>query len=221
MIKTNCFLSKPKNMNSHIVYNYSTLFFKLGLILWNRIEVYNEHLIPKSGGVLIVSNHASYLDPPIIGVGARYRPVHFMARDTLWNNTFGNWWLNNVGCIPVSRGTGDIAALKKSINLLKGGNVLSVFPEGTRSDDGKIKKFKSGIGFIIEKSKCVVIPAYIDGSFKAFSKYSKLIKPYKIKVIFGNPISNREFLEIGSGKKSYNLYSDLIMNNIKEIRDKI
>ena len=67
---------------------------------WNRIEVYNEHLIPKSGGVLIVSNHASYLDPPIIGVGARYRPVHFMARDTLWNNTFGNWWLNNVGCIP-------------------------------------------------------------------------------------------------------------------------
>ena len=61
---------------------------------------------------------------------------------------------------PVSRGTGDITALKKSINVLKDGNVLSIFPEGTRSDDGKIKKFKSGIGFIIEKSKCVVIRVY-------------------------------------------------------------
>ena len=110
-------------------------------------------MIPKSGGVLIVSNHASYLDPPIIGVGARYRPVHFMARDTLWNNTFGNWWLNNVGCIPVSRGTGDITALKKSINLLKDGNVLSIFPEGTRSDDGKIKKFKKWYWIYNRKSQ--------------------------------------------------------------------
>ena len=221
MIRTSCFLSKPKSMNSDLVYNYSTLLFKLGLLFWNRLEVYNEHLIPKSGGILIVSNHASYLDPPIVGVAARYRPVHFMARDSLWKSTFAKWWLNKVGCIPVSRGTGDITALKKSINVLKHGNVLSVFPEGTRSENGKMKNFKSGIGFIIEKSKCVVIPAYIDGSFEAFSKNSKWIKPSKIKIIFGNPISNRDFLEIGSGKKSYNLYSDLIMNSIKEIRDKI
>ena len=221
MIKTNPFTLKPKKMSDDIIYNISTLFFKISLILWNRLEVYNSHLIPKSGGVLIVTNHASYLDPPIIGVAARYRPVHFMARDTLWKNKFAKWWLNNVGCVPVSRDTGDIAALKKSISILKNEKVLSIFPEGTRTIDGNLQDAKSGVGFIIEKSKCVVIPAYIDGSFKSFSKNCKWIKPNKIKIIFGKPINNNNFLSLGEGKSSYDLYVNLIMRKIKEIRDAI
>ena len=221
MIRTNPFTLKPKKMSEDIIYNISTLFFKISLILWNRLEVYNSHLIPKSGGVLIVTNHASYLDPPIIGVAARYRPVHFMARNTLWNNKFAKWWLNNVCCIPVSRDTGDIAALKKSISILKNEKVLSIFPEGTRTIDGNLQDAKSGVGFIIEKSKCVVIPAYIDGSFKSFSKNCKWIKPNKIKIIFGKPIDNNDFLRLGEGKSSYDLYVDLIMRKIKEIRDAI
>ena len=221
MIKTNPFTLKPKKMSEDIIYNISTLLFKISLILWNRLEVYNSHLIPKSGGVLIVTNHASYLDPPIIGVAARYRPVHFMARNTLWKSKFAKWWLNNVCCIPVSRDTGDIAALKKSISILKNEKVLSIFPEGTRTIDGNLQDAKSGVGFIIEKSKCVVIPAYIDGSFKSFSKNCKWIKPNKIKIIFGKPIENIDFLSLGEGKSSYDLYVDLIMRKIKEIRDAI
>ena len=221
MIKTNPYFLKPKNIRDNIVYNFSTLLFKTALILWNRLEVYNAHLIPKSGGMLIVSNHASYLDPPIIGVGARYRPVHFMARDTLWKSKFGKWWLNKVGCIPVSRDTGDIAALKKSIKLLKNNKVLSIFPEGTRTSDGNLQQAKNGVGFIIEKSECVVLPAYIDGSFESFSKKSKWIKPNKIKIIFGEPIIFKDFLNLGIGKSSYDLYADLIMHKIKEIKDSI
>ena len=221
MIRTNPFTLKPKKMSEDIIYNISTLFFKISLILWNRLEVYNSHLIPKSGGVLIVTNHASYLDPPIIGVAARYRPVHFMARNTLWKSKFAKWWLNNVCCIPVSRDTGDIAALKKSISILKNEKVLSIFPEGTRTIDGNLQDAKSGVGFIIEKSKCVVIPAYIDGSFKSFSKNCKWIKPNKIKIIFGKPINNNNFLSLGEGKSSYGLYVDLIMRKIKEIKDAI
>ncbi len=221
MIRTNPFTLKPKKMSEDIIYNLSTLFFKISLILWNRLEVYNSHLIPKSGGVLIVTNHASYLDPAIIGVAARYRPVHFMARNTLWKSKFAKWWLNNVCCIPVSRDTGDIAALKKSISILKNEKVLSIFPEGTRTIDGNLQDAKSGVGFIIEKSKCVVIPAYIDGSFKSFSKNCKWIKPNKIKIIFGKPIDNNDFLRLGEGKSSYDLYVDLIMRKIKEIRDAI
>ncbi len=221
MIRTNPFTLIPKKMSEDIIYNTSTFFFKISLILWNRLEVYNSHLIPKSGGVLIVTNHASYLDPPIIGVAARYRPVHFMARNTLWKSKFAKWWLNNVCCIPVSRDTGDIAALKKSISILKNEKVLSIFPEGTRTIDGNLQDAKSGVGFIIEKSKCVVIPAYIDGSFKSFSKNCKWIKPNKIKIIFGKPIDNNDFLSLGEGKSSYDLYVDLIMRKIKEIRDAI
>ena len=181
MIRTNPFKLKPKKISEDVIYNISTLFFKISLILWNRLEVYNAHLIPKSGGILIVTNHASYLDPPIIGV-ARYRPVHFMARNTLWKNKFAKWWLNNVCCVPVSRDTGDIAALKKSISILKNEKVLSIFPEGTRTIDGNLQDAKSGVGFIIEKSKCIVVPAYIDGSFKSFSKIVNGSSQIKLKL---------------------------------------
>ena len=73
--------SKTEVMADMRIYQNSTRIFKLGLILWNRIKIYGADNIPDKGGVMIVSNHASYLDPPIIGVGYRKRPVHFMARD--------------------------------------------------------------------------------------------------------------------------------------------
>ena len=74
----------------------------------------------------------SYLDPAIVGVGYRSRPVHFMARNTLWKPGFGTWWMDHVGCIPVARGTGDIRALKLTIKALREGKVVSMFPEGRR-----------------------------------------------------------------------------------------
>ena len=208
-----------KKMSDMIVYRYSTLLFKIGLLLWNRLEIKGKENIPKNGGVLIASNHASYLDPPIIGVGYRCRPVHFMARNTLWNSRFSSWWLNKVGCIPVTRETGDIRSLKRCISLLKSGNVVSVFPEGTRSRDGKLQKVKSGIGFIIEKSECTVIPTYIHKSFIAFSHKSKFIKPIKITIAFGHPITKDEFLKLGTGREAYEKYSSLIMEKIGILYD--
>jgi 1-acyl-sn-glycerol-3-phosphate acyltransferase len=200
------------------VYQFSTRIFKLFLFLWHWLRIRGSENIPGEGGVLIASNHASFLDPPVVGVGYRGRPIHFMARDTLWNSAFGSWWMDKVGCIPVSRGTGDMKALKLTIKALREGKVVSMFPEGTRTEDGELQEAKGGIGFIIEKSDCLVVPAYIDGTYRAHPKGSKFIKPCRISITYGQPITQDEFQALGSGREAYDRHAALIMERIAELK---
>jgi 1-acyl-sn-glycerol-3-phosphate acyltransferase len=211
-------LVKHEGMADMRVYQASTRIFKFLLFVWHRLRIRGAENIPGKGGVLIASNHASYLDPPVVGVGYRARPVHFMARDTLWNSKFGSWWMDKVGCIPVSRGTGDIRALKLTIKALKEGKAVSMFPEGTRTEDGELQEAKGGIGFIIEKSGCVVVPAYIDGSYRAHPKGTRFIKPCKVSITYGKPITQEDFLAMGSGREAYEKYAALIMQRIAELK---
>lgn len=212
-------LVKHETMADMRVYQFSTRLFKLFLLLWHRLRIRGAENIPKSGGVLLASNHASFLDPPVVGVGYRGRPVHFMARDTLWNSKFGTWWMTKVGCIPVARGTGDIKALKLTIKALKEGKAVSMFPEGTRTEDGELQEAKGGIGFIIEKSGCVVVPAYIDGTYKAHPKGTKFIRPCKVTINFGKPITQEDFQALGTGRDAYDRHAALIMERIGALKD--
>lgn len=201
------------------VYQFSTRIFKLFLLLWHRLRIRGAENIPNEGGVLIASNHASFLDPPVVGVGYRGRPIHFMARNSLWNSRFGSWWMDHVGCIPVARGTGDMKALKLTIKALKEGKVVSMFPEGTRTEDGELQEAKGGVGFIIEKSGCVVIPAYIDGTYRAYPKGARLIRPVRLTITYGQPITQRDFQALGSGRDAYDRHAALIMERIAALKD--
>ncbi|MCF7864208.1 MAG: 1-acyl-sn-glycerol-3-phosphate acyltransferase [Kiritimatiellales bacterium] len=210
---------KHETMADMRIYQFSTRIFKLFLLLWNRLSIRGAENIPDQGGVLMASNHASFLDPPVVGVGYRGRPIHFMARDTLWNSKFGKWWMDHVGCIPVSRGTGDVRALKLTIKALKEGKAVSMFPEGTRTEDGELQEAKGGIGFIIEKSGCMVVPAYIDGTYKAHPKGSKGIKPSKVTITYGKPITQEDFQSLGTGREAYDQYAALIMRRIADLKN--
>lgn len=211
-------LVKFERMQDSPVYRWSTRMFKLFLLVWHRMGVRGVENIPDEGGVMIASNHASYLDPPLVGAGYRGRPVHFMARNTLWKPGFGKWWMDSVGCIPVSRGTGDRRALTMTIRFLKEGKVVSMFPEGTRTEDGELQEAKGGIGFIIEKSGCVVVPAYIDGSYEAHAKGTKFIKPLKLKITYGKPITQEDFQALGTGREAYDAHAALIMQRIADLK---
>lgn len=213
-------IMKMERMEDCEVYRWSTRLFKLFLLVWHRLGIRGVENIPDEGGVMIASNHASYLDPPVVGVGYRSRPVHFMARNTLWKPGFGKWWMDAVGCIPVSRGTGDRRALTMTIRYLKEGKVVSMFPEGTRTEDGELQDAKGGIGFIIEKSGCVVVPAYIDGSYAAHAKGAKFIKPKKVTITYGKPITQEDFQALGSGREAYEAHAALIMERIAELKAK-
>lgn len=211
-------LSNPLLEKKPLVFLFSRFWLRLGLKLWNRFRAIGSKNMPLQGGVIIASNHASFMDPPIVGCGLMHRYVRFMARDTLFRNRVGQWWAEGVGVVDIDRTRGDIAAFKAAIALLKAGGALCLFPEGTRTLDGNLQKPKSGIGFLIMKAGVPVLPVYIDGSFKAFPKGAKWIRPAKITARYGSLITQDEFKKLGSGKDIYEKAADLVMARIAELK---
>lgn len=193
---------------------------RLWLKAWMHLDSHGAENVPASGGCVLASNHASYLDPPIVACGLKHRVVRFMARDTLFAGRFRNWFFHGIKCVPLDRTRGDVAALRKGIQLLKEGEVLGLFPEGTRSPDGQLKPAKGGIGFLIAKAGVPVVPIYVGGTFEAFPKGAKHIKRGKVSVYYGQPISFAEISGRGEGKESYQAIGDLIMSRIAFLRDK-
>jgi 1-acyl-sn-glycerol-3-phosphate acyltransferase len=117
---------------------------------WGRLEVENAELVPENGPLLMAANHDSYWDPVAIGMAAqRRRPIHALAKHSLWKFKPVGWMLDSMGQIPIVRGSGDVQALSRAIEALRGGACIGVFPEGTRSL-GRTLRARSGIGRLAE-----------------------------------------------------------------------
>ncbi len=184
-----------------------------------RGEVIGQENLPVDGAFLIAANHASFIDPPVVGSMVA-RQLCFFARKTLWKPGVASWWLDTVGVIPVDRDGGqDVAALKRVLRALKANKGLILFPEGTRSPDGHLQKPKPGVGFIVCKSQVPVVPARIFGSYEAFGKGVKLPRlGTPISVVFGPPILPERYDEPNAGKDRYQIASDRIMAKIAELK---
>ena len=215
-------LEKPRsnNMLNPAWYHITCKFFGMCLTVVNHYKIYGLKNIPETGGVIIASNHASYIDPPVVGASSRKtRMTHFMARDTLFKKGFMNWFLHKVGVIPLDRKKGDIKAMKTSIALLKDGASVALFPEGTRSEDGTLQPPKPGIGFLVAKGEVPVVPVYVHGSYEAWSKHSGGLKRKPVAVIYGKMITREEIKGLGTGREAYALIGELIMKRIAELKE--
>lgn len=146
-----------------------------------------EH-IPKEGAFILASNHTSYLDPIALGVACPRR-LNFMARHDLFSIPLFSWLISNVGAFPLKRDSADLSAIKEAIRRLKNGNVLVLFPEGSRRIDGKSGTPQGGIGFLATKVNVPMIPAFIKGTQIALPKGAKFVRPTKVFVRFGKQIS--------------------------------
>jgi 1-acyl-sn-glycerol-3-phosphate acyltransferase len=176
-----------------------------------------EHL-PKTGPFLIAANHASHLDPPFIGSHVP-RQLCFFARKTLWKPGLASWWVGGVGTIPVYRDGGqDVSGLKRVLRALNDGKALILFPEGTRSPDGKLQPAKPGVGFIVCRSQVPVPPARIFGSFEAFGKGARLPRlGTPVSVAFGRPLLPADYDAPNAGKDRYQVVSQNIMAAIARL----
>jgi 1-acyl-sn-glycerol-3-phosphate acyltransferase len=131
--------------------------------LFGKLESHGNENIPKQGGALILCNHVSYFDPFIVGSAAN-RELHFMARHDSFDMPVIGKLIAAHNAYPVKRGTADRAALRRTISLLKSGNVVLIFPEGTRSVDGTLGKPHGGVSFIAHNADVPAIPAYLKGT---------------------------------------------------------
>jgi 1-acyl-sn-glycerol-3-phosphate acyltransferase len=143
--------------------------------------------LPSQGGI-IAANHVSYLDPPLIGFTLFPRKACFLAKGALFTPILG-WLLKQMGCYPVEKGRNNLAAFKAIFDQAAQGKLVVIFPEGTRSFNGKLQKGQPGVSLLIEKSKAPVIPCYIKGTYEAWGLHRKWPKLFgNTTVVFGRPI---------------------------------
>ncbi len=162
-----------------------------------RWKCYGLENIPKEGSFLLVSNHQSFWDPIFCGSRPK-RHVCYLARDTLFNNWFFGPLIRSVYAIPVKRGQGDLGAMKKIIEVLKAGDGVCLFPEGTRTHDGRILPFKAGLGLLCRRGNATIVPVLIDGAYECWPRTQKLFKiGTEITTHYGKPITAREVKEMG------------------------
>jgi 1-acyl-sn-glycerol-3-phosphate acyltransferase len=152
------------------------------------LKVYGAQNIPTTGGVLLVANHQSFLDPVFIGVYLR-RPMSYLARSGLFEQKYFAWLIRRLRAFPVRQGAGDIGAVKEMVRRLKEGHVLSLFPEGSRTEDGELGPIEPGAALVIRRAAVAVVPVAIDGSFDAWPKGQKLFRAHPVRVLYGPPMN--------------------------------
>ena len=181
------------------------------------IETHGSEYIPRSGGILLLSNHLSYLDPFILATTAT-RELHYMARDNAFRIPLLGRIITSHNAYPVKRGTADRAALKHTIALLKQGKAVVIFPEGTRSIDGSLGKAHDGVSFIAHNADVPTIPVFIAGSDRLMPRRSIWVRPAKLSTNYGPPIDFTYAKTIQDKRVMYQHMSEQIMEGISALR---
>ncbi|MEM8671063.1 MAG: lysophospholipid acyltransferase family protein [Planctomycetota bacterium] len=168
------------------------MFCWLTFAVWFRYRVRGREHVPKEGPALFLINHQSFLDPLLVPLWFR-RPVSFLARDSLFTVPIVGWVLRSTYVIPINRDSPGRSSVQASINVLKSGNLLGIFPEGTRTRDGEVGRFQSGFLMMLRRYPAPVIPVGISGAEKAMPRGSIWIRPRSIRVAVGEPIDPSKF----------------------------
>ena len=164
-----------------------------------RVRSYGRDHIPRKGAFVLISNHQSYLDPVLCGITS-HRRLGFLARDTLFSHWFFGRLISSLGTIPVKQGEADLSAMRKVIAKLKNGDAICLFPEGTRSPDGRIEPFKPGFGLLCRRGGAAIVPTVVDGAFECWPRHKKLFSRGPIWVSFGKVISAEQAKNMGDEK---------------------
>lgn len=182
-----------------------------------HLEARGVQHIPRTGGVLLVANHVSFLDPVIIGSAAN-REIHYMARSNAFDIPGLGKLIAAYNAYPVSRGAADLKALRNTISLLKNGNAVLIFPEGTRSVDGTLGQARDGACFIAHRAGVPTIPVFHRGAERMLPRNSKRLRRTKLTVTFGAPL---ELTPDASETKRemYQRMGTQIMTAIADLRD--
>lgn len=153
-----------------------------------RWRVFNPERVPAQGSVILASNHASFLDPPLVGSGLK-RDINYLTRESLFRFPGIGALLRSWNAVPVDRDGGGAKGLKIILERLLAGGGIILFPEGTRTKDGKLQPARSGIGLIVIKSTAPVVPVRVFGTFEAFGKNHKFPRPHHVAVKYGQPMN--------------------------------
>jgi 1-acyl-sn-glycerol-3-phosphate acyltransferase len=171
----------------NVSYRLGWTFFRAMYAGYFRWRVFNPERVPLTGGVILASNHASFLDPPLVGSGLK-RGINYLARESLFRFPGIGALLRSWNAVPVDRDGGGAAGLKAILERLLAGGGIILFPEGTRTRDGNLQPARSGIGLIVIKSQAPVVPVRTFGTFEAYGRNHRFPRPRRVAVKYGEPM---------------------------------
>ncbi len=181
-----------------------------------RVKTHGTEKIPENGGYLICSNHTSLWDVFVISVSLK-RQVMYMAKKELFSIPVLGKIISALGAYPVNRGNADISAIKKTVSLLEDGNIVGVFPQGTRYPGKELRETEvhHGVGLIAYRAKCGVIPVYIKSK-------KKQVRPFrKAEIFVGDPIEYSGLGFTDGGMKEYSAAAETIFDKICTIAESV
>ena len=199
--------------------------FRLIFRFYFRWRVFNPDRVPSRGPVILASNHASYIDPPLVGAGVT-RHINFLARDSIFRVPVLSAILRSWKVVPVDRDGGTGRGLKLILRRRGEGGAIILFPEGTRTRHGELNPARSGIGLAVIKSNAPVVPARVFGTREAYGPHMWLPRPRRLTVKYGHPLAfaalRAEAASCGKRrlKEIYQQVADEIMVEITRLEPK-
>ncbi|MBW8056609.1 MAG: lysophospholipid acyltransferase family protein [candidate division NC10 bacterium] len=185
-----------------------------------RFRVVGREEIPTTEGVILAANHVSYVDPLFIGAAIVERQLHFIAKADLFRFPLFGALLRWLHVVPVRKGQGDYAAIRQSLRLLKKGEILVLFPEGTRGDGVTLQKAEEGIGLLAARSGCPVVPVYVEGTGKVLPRGKRIPRVHPVTIYFGHPLRLGGETPHRETRRGYRRLSEEIMKGIADLEAK-
>ncbi|MDI6871297.1 MAG: lysophospholipid acyltransferase family protein [Bacillota bacterium] len=184
-----------------MLYWFARAVIRLVAAVILRWRVEGRKNVPATGPVLLAINHTSAVDP-FLGGSAIDRRVHFMAKEELFRLPLVGSLLRQLGAFPVRRGESDRRAIRQALALLEAGEVVGIFPEGTRSRDGRLQQAQTGIAFLAKRGRAAVVPMAIT-------------RGRSLRILIGEPLYAPSGGE--SAHEQYRRFADEVMQRINEL----
>ena len=183
---------------SRVWYDFLNRALQLLAVAVYRVRYSGRQNIPAYGGVLVVSNHQSHFDPPLVGIGCP-RPMNYLARDTLFRFAPFRWLIGSVDAIPIDREGIGLGGIKESLRRLKRGEMVLIFPEGTRTRDGQIAPFRPGFTALAVRSGAAILPVAVEGAFQVWPRWRSFPAWGRFASISASPSCRRSLPAATSG----------------------
>lgn len=192
-----------------------SLFRGIGRLCF-QLRLMGQENIPAQGRLLIAANHASILDIPFLGCGVARR-LAFIGRHNLFPIPVVNPMLQSLGWIPIRQDRFDRDGLRRAEASIAKGKAVVIFPEGARTETGALGEGKLGLAMLVARTKCLVVPAYISGTFDALPIGARRISFHPVRVTYGAPIDFSREIERFSRKEFYRHVTDTVMASIRDL----